>query len=502
MDQGSSRACPMLHLKLGAWTSFGIWILGFEPSAVSAPVSFSRDLAPILADKCLTCHQEKKAKGRYRVDTFEQLLKKGESGDEPITAGKPDVSVLFQRLVTTDEDDRMPQKDDPFPAAQVALFKEWIEQGAKLDSGDAKSPLADLMPKKDAPRAPEKYPRPLPVTALAFSENGESFWSSGYHEVIEWSCADGKLLRRIGGMPERVLALSMPLTGDLLAVAGGVPGRGGEALIVSRASGKIVKRLPSAKDTFLAAAFSPDGKLLALSGTDTMVRVYHTEDWKPAWSVEAHADWVLSLAFSPDSKLLVSTSRDRTARVFHAEDGDPTVTQTGHGAAVTCASFDAEGKTILSAAADGEVRRWQADAETDDSGKAKTEVLKGGRQEVTRLAVLPGLAVTLSTDGRARVYYLESPAKKEDAPKKEDTGKKDDAPKKDEPKTKPEPKKKGETTDLRSTPGRLDALAVDSIHKRALFGGASGIVRLVDLEKGDTLLECLVSPGLAPPPPR
>jgi hypothetical protein len=437
-------------------------ILCFEISA-SAAVSFSRDLAPILADKCLTCHQEKKAKGRYRVDTFEQLLKKGESGDAPVTAGKPEGSVLFQRLVTTDEDDRMPQKGDPLPAAQVALFKQWIEQGAKLDNGDAKSPLAELMPKKEAPRAPEKYPRPLPVTALAFSENGESFWSSGYHEVLEWSCVDGRLLRRIGDMPERVLALSMPLSGDLLAVAGGVPGRGGEALIVSRSSGKIVKRLPRAKDTYLAAAFSPDGKLLALSGTDTMVRVFHTDDWKSAWSAEAHADWVLSVAFSPDSKLLVSTSRDRTARVFHAEDGDPTVTQTGHGAAVTCASFDADGKTILSAAADGEVRRWQSDAETDNSGKAKTEVLKGGRQEVTRLAVLPGLAVTLSSDGRVRLYNLD---------------------------------KKGDVLELSGPPGRLDALAVDAARKRALVGGVAGQVRMIDLEKRGTLLDCQVSPGL------
>jgi WD40 repeat protein len=301
------------------------------------------------------------------------------------------------------------------------------------------------------------------VTALAFSENGESFWSSGYHEVLEWSCVDGRLLRRIGDMPERVLALSMPLSGDLLAVAGGVPGRGGEALIVSRSSGKIVKRLPRAKDTYLAAAFSPDGKLLALSGTDTMVRVFHTDDWKPAWSAEAHADWVLSVAFSPDSKLLVSTSRDRTARVFHAEDGDPTVTQTGHGAAVTCASFDADGKTILSAAADGEVRRWQSDAEIDNSGKAKTEVLKGGRQEVTRLAVLPGLAVTLSSDGRVRLYNLD---------------------------------KKGDVLELSGPPGRLDALAVDGVRKRALVGGVAGQVRMIDLEKRDTLLDCQVSPGL------
>ena len=436
--------------------------LGISPLS-AADVSFAKQLAPILADKCLTCHQEKKAKGSYRVDTFEQLLKAGDTEEQPVVAGRPDASMLYLRLVTHDEDERMPQKDDPLPAVQVALFKQWIAQGARLDGGDAKTPLADLMPKAEAPRAPEKYPRPLPVTALAFSENGESFWSSGYHEVIEWSAADGKLLRRLGGMPERVLALSVQRGGDLLAVAGGVPGRSGEAVIVSRSSGKIVKRLPGTKDTFLATAFSPDGKLLALGGADSLVRVFRTEDWKQAWSAEAHADWVLSATFSPDNKWLVTTSRDRTARVFHSENGDPGVTQTGHGAAVNGAVFDAEGKTILSAAADGEVRRWQADAETDGNGKAVNQVLKSKRQEVTRLAAFPGCAITASADGRVRVYDLT---------------------KKDEPK------------ELAAFPSRVDALVVDPAGKRALLGGVSGIVRVVDLEKGETVRESLVSPGL------
>jgi WD40 repeat protein len=432
-------------------------------SAAAPSVSFSKDLVPILADKCLTCHQDKKAKGRYRIDTFEQVFKPGDSEDLPVTAGKPDASLLYQRLVTHDEDERMPQKDDPLPAEQIALFKQWIEQGAKLDQGDPKALLADLAPKSDISRAPENYPRALPVTALAFTESGESFWSSGYHEVLEWASADGKLLRRLGGMPERVLALGVQRGGDLLAVAGGVPGRTGEAVIVSRASGKIVKRLPGAKDTFLTAAFSPDGKLLALGGADSMVRVFRTGDWKQAWSAEAHADWVLALDFSPDNQLLVSSSRDRTARVFHAAKGDPGVTQTGHAAAVTCASFDAEGKTILSASSDGQIRRWAADAEVDGSGRAKDEILKGSRQEVTRLATFPGFAVTVSSDGRARLYDL---SKKEDP------------------------------TLLKSLDSRLDALAVDPVRKRALFGAASGHVRLLDLDIGDTLLDALVSPGL------
>ena len=36
-------------------------------------VSFRRDLAPVLVQKCLACHGPKKAKGSYRVDTFEKL---------------------------------------------------------------------------------------------------------------------------------------------------------------------------------------------------------------------------------------------------------------------------------------------------------------------------------------------------------------------------------------------------------------------------------------------
>jgi WD40 repeat protein len=87
----------------------------------------------------------------------------------------------------------------------------------------------------------------------------------------------------------------------------------------------------------------------------------------------------------------------------------------------------------------------------------------GARQEITRLATVPGFAVTISSDGRARLYNLE---------------------KKDDP------------LGLPSFDGRLDALAVDATGKRALIGGADGTVRLIELDKGATLLECVVSPGL------
>src|SRR5438093_755975 len=78
-------------------------------------VSFTNDIAPIFVQKCLTCHGAEKNKGGYRLDTFESVLKAGSSKEASVTPGKPEASALFQRISTTDEDDRMPQKNEPLP---------------------------------------------------------------------------------------------------------------------------------------------------------------------------------------------------------------------------------------------------------------------------------------------------------------------------------------------------------------------------------------------------
>src|SRR5213082_2154623 len=97
-----------------------------NPDAPSTPVSFSKDLAPILAKKCVACHGPEKSKGHFRLDSFDWLMKGGESKSASIVPGQPEQSELVRRLTTQDEDDRMPQKDEPLPSAQIALLERWI----------------------------------------------------------------------------------------------------------------------------------------------------------------------------------------------------------------------------------------------------------------------------------------------------------------------------------------------------------------------------------------
>lgn len=108
-------------------------------------ISFSRDVRPILAANCLTCHgpDAKERKANLRLDT-EEALKPADKGVVAIVPGKPDASELIKRITSSDPDFRMPHvksKRKPLSAEQVAVLRQWIEQGAKFESHWAFAPV-------------------------------------------------------------------------------------------------------------------------------------------------------------------------------------------------------------------------------------------------------------------------------------------------------------------------------------------------------------------------
>ena len=109
---------------LAAWSARG----------ADQSLSFNRDIRPILADACFHCHGPDPGtrKAGLRLDT-EAGFFTGKDGNPPtVIKGQPDKSDLFQRLITSDEDDVMPPKDSnkSLKPEQIALIKQWIAQGA------------------------------------------------------------------------------------------------------------------------------------------------------------------------------------------------------------------------------------------------------------------------------------------------------------------------------------------------------------------------------------
>ncbi len=104
-------------------------LLVLSVPSVLFSTDFDREIRPLLQDRCVECHGEKKQKGELRLDAKPFAFKGGHDGPA-IVAGRLDKSPLFQRIISSDEDERMPPKGNPLTASQIAAIKTWIESGA------------------------------------------------------------------------------------------------------------------------------------------------------------------------------------------------------------------------------------------------------------------------------------------------------------------------------------------------------------------------------------
>lgn len=108
-------------------------VIFFGLPAALAAVDFSREIRPILSENCFFCHgpDEKKREAGLRLDE-EAAAKASNDGVIAVVPGDPEKSALIQRILSTDPDEMMPppKQHKVIPAAQVALLKEWIRQGA------------------------------------------------------------------------------------------------------------------------------------------------------------------------------------------------------------------------------------------------------------------------------------------------------------------------------------------------------------------------------------
>src|SRR5438552_2642136 len=104
------------------------WLLfASAPVVVAVPLTFEKNIRPILKAHCFDCHGEgEKLKGGLDLRLQRLMLKGGDDG-AVIVPGKPEKSLLL-KLVQSGE---MPKRDKKLTPEQVATIKTWIATGTR-----------------------------------------------------------------------------------------------------------------------------------------------------------------------------------------------------------------------------------------------------------------------------------------------------------------------------------------------------------------------------------
>ena len=104
-------------------------------AAGDAPVDFVKQIKPILADRCVECHNSETLLGDLNLQTRALAFSKRETG--PVIVPKnAEKSMLYLVLTLPAKDKKaMPATGHRIPKDEVNLIRQWITEGAQWPEG-------------------------------------------------------------------------------------------------------------------------------------------------------------------------------------------------------------------------------------------------------------------------------------------------------------------------------------------------------------------------------
>jgi hypothetical protein len=354
-------------------------------SAKTAP-DYARNVAPIFRKYCLGCHNAQEAQGGLVLESHAQVLRGGEHG-AILVAGKADQSRLI-RLLEKKSQPNMPPEGNAGPgAAEISLLRAWIAAGAKNSSAGADPSLALTVPRIEPKVTPRK-----PISALAYSPDGQLIAAALYRSVEVLSASTKSTVQTLKGLSGSVNAVGFSGDGSLLFAAAGEPGLFGELTLWNTADWTRRKTLRGHRDAILTAALSPNGQLAATGSYDQSIRLWDLSSGKQLRVLNGHNGPVFDLAFDRTGRLLASASGDRTIKLWDVAKGERLDTFSQPLKEQYAVAFLPDGRHVIAGGVDSRIRVWKLSDSAKEGTNEIVESLFAHDGPILRLAV--------SQDGR------------------------------------------------------------------------------------------------------
>jgi WD40 repeat protein len=328
----------------------------------SPTVDFAKEVAPILAEHCVSCHNPKAKKGGYDLSTYTAALKPGENGPA-IVPGKIDESPLLEMIDGTTEP-TMPKFAPLLIPEKREVIRRWIAAGCPCPTADRNRLVKELA---GVAPTPETIATPIdgssPALTLAFHPTKPLLFVPSLRTI---AVIDPLKRQRIASWKtevERTYSVKSSRDGKGLLIAGGTPGVSGVVELWNVERGIRIRRFVELLDVVHSAAFSPDESLVAAAAADRALYVWETATGKQLHRVENHAESAFAVQFLADGRRIVTSSRDKTVKVWDRQQQDVSATFANHADAVFAAAASPNGETVCTGGADGNIKYWKSSGE-------------------------------------------------------------------------------------------------------------------------------------------
>ena len=148
-----------------------------EKVPIDQAIVFDHVIKPIFQQKCISCHNPDKIKGRLILSDSTSILKGGKTG-KLFVAGKPELSLLLERIhLPVDEKKHMPPKGKAqLTEEEIEILFQWIKTNPGFNKKIIDLPVTDS----------------LRIASAAFFEPVEE-----KEEEYEFASADEKTIKKL-----------------------------------------------------------------------------------------------------------------------------------------------------------------------------------------------------------------------------------------------------------------------------------------------------------------